>query len=83
MSLRDPRRSASTFEVDEPVRRLLAAWSRQRDTELGLLELRRGAERLSPEHKRKLLERLAEISLGLFAVLEKGGRPPDPGPAGE
>jgi hypothetical protein len=83
MSLREPRRSAGTFEVDESVRRLLAAWSRQRDTELGLLELRRGAERLSPEQKRKLVERLAEISLGLFAVLEKAGSPPDPGPVDE
>lgn len=69
MSLRDTGRTGKTFEVDEPVRRILAAWGKERDSEIGRLNLRRAADKLEPAQKQQLVERLAEISLGLLYVL--------------
>lgn len=69
MSLRDQQRSAKAFEVDDQVRKILAAWGKERDSEIGRLNLRRAADRLAPEQKQQLVERLAEISLGLLFVL--------------
>jgi hypothetical protein len=60
-----------TLEIDEAVRRALAAWGKERDSEIGRLNLRRAAEKLTPEQKLQLVERLAEISLGLLYVLER------------
>ena len=69
MSLRDPGRAGGTFEVDEPVRRVLAAWGQERDTEIGLLNLKRAAAKLNAAQKSQLIARLAEISLGQLFVL--------------
>ncbi len=74
MSLRDKQRAASTFgplAVDDSVRRILADWGKERDSDLGRLHLSRAAAKLSPEHRAQLVARLAEISLGLFFVLER------------
>jgi hypothetical protein len=71
VSLRDQDRSARAFEVDEAVRRILVAWGKERDSEIGRLNLRRAAEKLSPEQRAQLVERLAEISLGLLYVLDR------------
>jgi hypothetical protein len=80
MSLRGPRGAAGPGGVDDAVRRALANWSREHDRAIAALELRRAADRLSPAQRRALVERLAEISLGLLAVLDRNG--PEPG-AGE
>lgn len=69
MSLRDPGRSAQSFDLDDAVRRVLAAWSRERDTEIGLLNMKRAVAKLTPEQKRQLAGRLAEISLGQLFVI--------------
>ena len=71
MSLRDSDRAGRAFEVDEAVRRILAAWGKERDSEIGRLNLRRAAERLNDEQRVQLVERLAEISLGMLFALEK------------
>lgn len=71
MSLRDSDRAGRAFEVDEAVRRILAAWGKERDSEIGRMNLRRAAERLSDEQRVQLVERLAEISLGMLFILER------------
>ena len=71
MSLRDSDRAGRAFEVDEAVRRILAAWGKERDSEIGRLNLRRAAERLNDEQRVQLIERLAEISLGMLFALER------------
>lgn len=71
MSLRDPGRSAQSFELDDAVRRVLAAWSKERDTEIGLLNLKRAAAKLTQDQKRQLAGRLAEISLGQLFILTR------------
>lgn len=71
MSLRDSDRAGRAFEVDEAVRRILAAWGKERDSEIGRLNLRRAAERLNDEQRVQLVDRLAEISLGMLFALEK------------
>jgi hypothetical protein len=70
MALRDADRSGRAFNVDEPVRRLLAEYAQARDSDLGRLNLARGVVRLSLEQKAQLVERLAEISLGLLFALD-------------
>ncbi len=70
MSLRDRDRADQVFGVDDAVRRALAAWARERDSDIGRLNLTRAAERMSDEQRRQLVERLAEISLGLLFGLE-------------
>ena len=70
MSLRDRDRADQTFGVDDAVRRALGAWARERDSDIGRLNLARAAERMSDEQRRQLVERLAEISLGLLFGLE-------------
>jgi hypothetical protein len=68
-----------TFSVDETVRKILADWGRERDSDIGRLNLGRAAARLSQEQRTQLLERVAEISLGvLFAIdaAEKAGVDP-------
>lgn len=72
MSLRDRDRSSRAFEIDEPVRRILAAWGKERDSDIGRMNLRRAAEKLDPQQRLQLIERLAEVSLGLLYVLELG-----------
>jgi len=72
MSLRDRLRANQSFEVDEPVRKVLARWSKQRGTKAGLRDLEQGVRRLSPAQRRQLVDRLAEISLGLLFVIERG-----------
>jgi hypothetical protein len=62
------------MELDDSVRRILVAWGKERDSDIGRLNLRRSAERLSPELRMQLVQRLAEISLGLLYVLEREGR---------
>lgn len=71
MSLRDSRRMGATFEVDDAVRRVLAEWSKERDSEIGRLNLKRAVSKLSPEQRGQLVARLAEISLGQLCVLER------------
>lgn len=69
MSLRDPKRANQTFSVEEPVRRALAAWGRERDSEIGRLNLSRAAGKMTEEQRAQLFERLAEVSLGLLFTL--------------
>jgi hypothetical protein len=77
LSLRDPNRSEGSFQIDDAVRRVLAAWGRERDSEIGRLNLSRAHARLTEEQRQQLRARLAEISLGLlFTLLEAGGSPP-------
>lgn len=76
MSLRDTDRADQTFGVDDAVRRALSAWSRERDSDIGRLNLARAAERMSDEQRRQLVERLAEIALGLLFGLD--GNPARP-----
>jgi hypothetical protein len=71
MSLFDPKRSAGAFELDDAVKRVLAAWGGERDTEIGLLNLKRAASKLTAEQKAQLVGRLAEISLGQLFVLDR------------
>ena len=69
MSLRDPQRAAETFQVDDAVRRALAAWGKERDSEIGRLNLARAAGKMTPEQQAQLRMRLAEISLGVLFTL--------------
>ncbi|MCC7386675.1 MAG: hypothetical protein IT384_32860 [Deltaproteobacteria bacterium] len=78
MSLRDPNRAAEAFQVDDVVRRALAAWGQERDSEIGRLNLGRAAAKMTPEQKAQLVARLAEISLGLLFTLLEGAGPPAP-----
>lgn len=71
MSLRDRLRANEAFEVDEPVRRVLARWSKERGTKLGLANLEAGLRRLDGKQRKQLVDRLAEISLGLLFVIEQ------------
>ena len=73
MSLRDKQRGAQTFEIDDAVKRILAAWAKERDSDVGRLNLQRAAQRLDDRQRAQLIERLAEIGLGLLYVLEKQG----------
>ena len=69
MSLFDKNRSKEAFELDDAVRRVLASWSQERDTEIGFLNLKRAVSKLNREQKAQLIGKLAEISLGqLFAL---------------
>jgi hypothetical protein len=70
MNLRDAGRSGKAFEVDEAVRRILVAWGKERDSEIGRMNLRRAADKLNDEQRRQLVERLAEISLGILCVVD-------------
>jgi hypothetical protein len=75
MSLRDPARAGATFQVDDAVRRALAAWGKERDSEIGRLNLARAASKLTAEQRVQLYARLAEISLGLlFTLMERPRR---------
>lgn len=67
---RRPTRRSSRYEMDDAVRRILVAWGKERDSEIGRLNLKRAARKLKPEQRRELVERLAEISLGLLFALE-------------
>lgn len=79
MSLRDQKRTQQAFEIDDAVKRILAAWAKERDSDVGRLNLQRAAQRLDDPQRAQLVARLAEISLGLLYVLEKGPtRPKDP-----
>ncbi len=71
MSLFDKKRSGEAFELDDAVRRVLAAWSQERDTEIGVLNLKRAAAKLTKEQKEQLIGKLAEISLGQLFVLTR------------
>ena len=85
MSLRDPKRAGQSFGVEEPVRRALAAWGRERDSEIGRLNLARAAAKMTEDQRMQLIERLAEVSLGLLFTLLEGGAsatPADGSPAG-
>ncbi len=69
MSLFDSDRAGKAFALDDAVRRVLAAWSRERDTEIGRLNLKRAFSKLNPDQRAQLIGRLAEISLGQLFVL--------------
>ena len=71
MSLRDRRRAGQAFEVDEAVRRVLARWSKERGTPLGLSNLEAGLRKLDLSQRRQLVDRLAEVSLGLLFIIER------------
>ncbi len=71
MNLRDSNRTGKSFEVDETVRRILVAWGKERDSEIGRMSLRRAAEKLNAEQRKQLIDRLAEIGLGILCVIEK------------
>ena len=72
MSLRDRggQGGGGAFEVDEQVRKILAAWGQERDSDIGRLNLARAASKLRPEQRVQLVERLAEISLGVLFTIE-------------
>lgn len=70
MSLRDKNRAQQTFGVDEAVARILSAWGKERDSDIGRLNLARAAARLRPDQREQLVDRLAEISLGLLFSLK-------------
>lgn len=65
----------SEFVVDPKVRKLLGEWGQARGTEVGLMDLSRQAQRLTPEQREQLMDRLAEISLGLLFVIGERNRP--------
>ena len=67
--------------MDDAVRRILVAWGRERDAEIGRLDLKRAVARLKPEQHRELVDRFAEISLGLLFALEKQGDDDPSGPS--
>lgn len=71
MSLRDKLRANQAFEVDDAVRKVLARWSKERGAPGAIRNLEQGVRRLSPEQRRQLVDRLAEISLGLLFVLDR------------
>ncbi len=71
MSLRDPDRASASFEVDEAVRRILAGWGKERDSDIGRLNLSRAYRKLRPEQQAQLRQRLAEISLGVLFTIEQ------------
>ncbi len=75
MSLRDRGRAGAAFDVDEAVGRALAAWGKARDSDLGRLQLARAVQRMRPEQRAQLADRLAEISLALLFVLERTAPP--------
>ncbi|MCB9645511.1 MAG: hypothetical protein H6730_02780 [Deltaproteobacteria bacterium] len=71
MSLRDKLRSQRTFDVDDQVKKVLAKWSKERSTEGGgLKNLERAVKKLNGPQRALLVERMAEISLGLLFVME-------------
>ncbi|MFO0724656.1 MAG: hypothetical protein U1E65_12815 [Myxococcota bacterium] len=70
MSLRDPRRAGEAFSVDDAVRRALSAWGKERDSEIGRLNLARAAAKMAPEQRAQLISRLAEISLGVLFTID-------------
>lgn len=72
MSLFDKRRAQQRFDVDEQVKKVLARWSKERHTPHGLDNLEKGMRKLTGEQRVMLIDRLAEISLGVFFVIEKG-----------
>ena len=74
MPLYDRDRAGQTFEVGDAVRRALAGWAKERDSEIGRLNLRRAYDRMNEDEKAQLVLRLAEISLGLLYVLERARR---------
>lgn len=71
MSLRDRLRANETFAVDDAVKRVLAKWAKERDSEVGRRNLESAVRRLNAEQRRQLTARLAEISLGLLYVLDR------------
>ena len=71
MSLRDKARAGTEYSIDESLGKILSQWSKERDSDIGRLNLSRAAARLKPEQKAQLIERLAEISLALLFVLEE------------
>jgi hypothetical protein len=75
MSLRDKNRANKHFAIDESLGKILGQWSKERDSDIGRLNLSRAAARLRPEQKAQLIERLAEISLALLFVLDEEATP--------
>jgi uncharacterized tellurite resistance protein B-like protein len=75
VSLRDPKRASDAFQVDDAVRRALAAWGKERDSEIGRLNLQRAAARLTEPQRAQLVHRLAEIALGVLFTLTEGASP--------
>jgi len=71
MSLRDKDRADAQFTIDDGLGKILGQWSKERDSDIGRLNLSRSAAKLKPEQKRQLIERLAEISLALLFVLQE------------
>jgi hypothetical protein len=72
MSLRDKLRAQRTFDVDEQVKKVLARWSKERGAEGGGLKgLERAVKKLNGPQRAQLVERMAEISLGLLFVMEQ------------
>ena len=61
--------------MDPSVRRILEAWSRSKDTDLGWIQLKAGFGRLSPRRREELCDRLAEVALGMLYVVESESEP--------
>ncbi len=61
------------FALDDAVKRILVTWSQERDSEVGRLNLQRAVQKLTPAKRQQLIERLAEVSLGLLAVIDYQG----------
>lgn len=59
------------FEIDDAVRRALAAWGQERDPDIGRLNLKRAFAKLTVEKKAQLIERVAEISLAQLLVIDQ------------
>ena len=60
----------SSLRLDDAVKRVLRAWSQERDPRLQRLVLRRAQLRLTADQRLQLIDRLAEISLGHLAALQ-------------
>ena len=71
MSPRDPKRAQNRFAMDESLGKVLGQWAKERDSDIGRMNLARAASKMSIERKAVLCARLAEISLAMLFVLEE------------
>lgn len=71
MTPRGSDRTRAFLEMDDSVRRALAGWAKERDSDLGRLNLKRAIVRLTPPQRRQLIGRLVEISLGVLFILDQ------------
>ena len=57
--------------MDEGVSKTLGRWAKERDSDIGRMNLARSASKMSMERKAMLISRLAEVSLAMLFVLEE------------